>query len=160
MIKILFVCLGNICRSPLAEGVFAQYVAQKGLQNTIACDSAGTAGYHIGSCPDSRSVKTAQGYGIELDHLGRKLSSKDFMEFDLILAMDDQNFEDIMNLAKRTEGKAKVFMFRDFDPDGKGNVPDPYHGTMKDFDKVYQMCLRTSEPLLQYILDTFQTRKV
>jgi protein-tyrosine phosphatase len=154
MIKILFVCLGNICRSPLAEGVFAHYIDQKGLNNEILCDSAGTAGYHIGACPDSRSIKTAQSYGIELKHLGRRLSVRDFDNFDYILAMDNNNYQDIMALKNRNNpnGKAKVFMFRDFDPAGKGNVPDPYYGSIRDFEEVYEMCERTSENLLEYIM--------
>ncbi|HVD99179.1 MAG TPA: low molecular weight protein-tyrosine-phosphatase [Cytophagaceae bacterium] len=152
MYKILFVCLGNICRSPLAEGVFKQYVSQKGLENNILCDSAGTAGYHIGSCPDTRSIQIARLYGIELDHFGRKLEPEDFNQFDVILAMDENNYKDILSLQKKSDGDAKVFMFRDFDPAGKGNVPDPYYGSMKDFDEVYQMCARTSENLLKYLL--------
>lgn len=153
MVKILFVCLGNICRSPLAEGVFAHHITQKGLQNNVLCDSAGTAGYHIGDCPDARSIKIARSYGIELQHLGRKLHVRDFEEFDYIMAMDENNYQDILALKRNNpEGKAKVFMFRDFDPAGKGNVPDPYYGSMKDFEEVYQMCLRTSDSLLEYIL--------
>lgn len=152
MIKILFVCLGNICRSPLAEGVFASYVSQKGYDAVLRCDSAGTAGYHIGSDPDHRSIKTARDYGIELCHKGRKLSLADFQEFDYILAMDQNNYRDIQDLGRKANGKANVFLFRDFDPEGKGDVPDPYYGGMPDFEEVYQMCYRTSENLLTYIL--------
>ncbi len=152
MVKILFVCLGNICRSPLAEGVFAGYIAQKGLSDRFSCDSAGTAGYHIGACPDDRSVKVARSYGIHLNHFGKKLSAPDFEEFDVILAMDENNLKDINELKRKVNGKASVLMFRDFDPEGKGDVPDPYYGTMDDFEEVYQICRRTSENLLQYLL--------
>jgi protein-tyrosine phosphatase len=151
MKRILFVCLGNICRSPLAEGVFNAFLKSKGLNNSILCDSCGTAGYHIGSDPDKRSVETALGHGVKLDHTGRKLSVKDFDEFDLILAMDENNYMDILNLQKKSNGKAKVFMFRDFDPIGKGDVPDPYHGTMDDFEEVYEICSRSSKNLLEFI---------
>jgi protein-tyrosine phosphatase len=151
MIRILFVCLGNICRSPLAEGVFKEYLKYNNLNNSILCDSAGTAGYHIGSKPDKRSIKIAEDHGIILEHLGRKLSGSDFDAFDFIVAMDQNNYRDIMNLKKQVSGKAKVLMFRDFDPDGKGDVPDPYHGTMDDFEMVYQMCLRTSKNLSDHI---------
>jgi protein-tyrosine phosphatase len=95
----------------------------------------------------------ARSYGIDLKHLGRKLTIQDFEEFDYIMAMDQNNFQDIKALqGKNPSGKAKVFMFRDFDPDGKGDVPDPYYGTMDDFEEVYKMCERTSEPLLEFIL--------
>jgi protein-tyrosine phosphatase len=152
MIRILFVCLGNICRSPLAEGVFKYYLNCNNLSNSILCDSAGTAGYHIGCKPDKRSIKIAEDHGIILDHLGKKLSGTDFEDFDFIVAMDQNNYQNIMDLKKQVSGKAKVLMFRDFDPEGKGDVPDPYHGTMDDFEKVYQMCLRTSEKLANHVL--------
>jgi protein-tyrosine phosphatase len=151
MIKVLFVCLGNICRSPLAEGVFKAFILRNNLNNSILADSAGTAGYHIGSFPDKRSVKTAEEHGILLEHCGRKLSSSDFEEFDFIIAMDKNNYKDIISLQNESKGKARVFLFRDFDPAGKGDVPDPYHGTMKDFEDVYQMCYRTSENLLEFV---------
>jgi protein-tyrosine phosphatase len=151
MKKVLFVCLGNICRSPLAEGVFQELVCENKLEDTFLVDSAGTAGYHIGKNPDARSIKTAANHGITLQHQARQLSVHDFDNFDYILAMDDNNYEDIKRLQARSQGKAEVIMFRDFDPLGKGNVPDPYHGTMADFEEVYEMCTRTSDHLLSYI---------
>ncbi len=151
MKRVLFVCLGNICRSPLAEGVFVAYLNNKGLKNSILCDSCGTAGYHIGAPPDKRSSAVALSHGITLEHSGRKLSTSDFQEFDYILAMDQHNYGDIVQLAKQVNGKAKVLMFRDFDPRGKGDVPDPYHGTAADFEEVYEICKRVSVNLLEFI---------
>ncbi len=151
MIKVLFVCLGNICRSPLAEGVFNAFVLRDNLNKSILSDSAGTAGYHIGAPPYKRSLNIHEEHGILLEHCGRKLSSSDFEEFDFIIAMDKNNYKDIINLQNKSKGKAKVFLYRDFDPLGKGDVPDPYHGTMKDFEEVYQMCYRTSENLLAFV---------
>jgi protein-tyrosine phosphatase len=151
MIKILFVCLGNICRSPLAEGVFNDFVIRSGLKSSILTDSCGTAGYHIGSLPDKRSIKTAANHGVVLEHKGRKLSTDDFHEFDFIFAMDENNYNDILTLQKRTDGNAKVLMFRDFDPKGKGDVPDPYYGGMEDFEEVYEICSRTLGNLLAFI---------
>ena len=151
MKRILFVCLGNICRSPLAEGVFKDLVIKSGFKDDIFCDSCGTAGYHIGCLPDTRSIITAANHGIKLEHKGRKLSNEDFQEFDFIIAMDEYNYNDILTLKRQSEGEAKILMFRDFDPMGKGDVPDPYRGSMEDFEDVYEICLRTSKNLLDFI---------
>jgi protein-tyrosine phosphatase len=155
MIRILFVCLGNICRSPLAEGVFKHYLISKGLKSSIITDSSGTAGYHIGRFPDSRTLKVAKNHGIEIQHIGRKLSVDDFEDFDYIFAMDKSNYHDIMSLREQIKGniKAKVLMFRDFDPVKKGDVPDPYTGDMNDFEEVYTICERTSPYILNHIIN-------
>ncbi|MCS6824920.1 MAG: low molecular weight phosphotyrosine protein phosphatase [Cytophagaceae bacterium] len=153
MIKVLFVCLGNICRSPLAEGVFKKMTSEAGLSDKILCDSAGTAGYHTGELPDRRTIKIARQHGIELDHLARKLKPQDLTEFDYILAMDKSNMEDILKLkSKTTETRAEIFLFRFFDDDQQnGDVPDPYYGNMEDFELVYKISLRCSEAFLRYL---------
>jgi protein-tyrosine phosphatase len=153
MIKVIFVCLGNICRSPLAEGVFGMYCKETN-QDSIRCDSAGTAGYHIGSMPDKRSIQVARENGIELKHLGRKLEKEDFEDFDFIVVMDIHNYKDVMNLKQSSKGDAQVVMMRDFDPEGKGDVPDPYYGTYQDFTMVYEICRRSSKKLLDFILQS------
>ena len=154
MIRVLFVCLGNICRSPLAEGIFQDLIDQEGISTTISCDSAGTSGYHIGESPDHRAIQTAKNHDIIMSHKGRKLTEHDFASFDFILAMDKNNYADILSLYEKADiKKANVLMFRDFDPMIKGDVPDPYYGNQQDFEEVYQICKRTSEPLLKFILN-------
>ena len=107
-VNVLFVCLGNICRSPLAEGIFRQRVNEKGLSGRFEMDSCGTAAYHIGKHPDSRSVANAKQNGVRYDHYARQFEVKDFYDFDFIIPMDDANYEDIVSL--RPKGaKAEVF---------------------------------------------------
>ncbi len=152
MIKVLFVCLGNICRSPLAEAVFNQKVKEKGLKNEISSDSAGTANYHVGHAPDHRSVEVAAKHSIPIQHEGRQYQLQDASEFDYILAMDDQNFRDIIHISgDKPEG---LFKMRDFDTVNKGdNVPDPYYGGRDGFDHVFEMLDRSSDKLLDFIIE-------
>ncbi|NJN24980.1 MAG: low molecular weight phosphotyrosine protein phosphatase [Cyclobacteriaceae bacterium] len=154
MVKVLFVCLGNICRSPLAEGVFKHIVTQRGLQEKIIVKSAGTSGWHLGEPPDPRSVTVARNHGIVLDSLGRKAISEDFETYDYIIAMDKSNFNHLQNLrATGGTAKAKLLLMRDFDEVGKGlDVPDPYYGGDDGFDKVYQMLDRSCRKLLDEIV--------
>lgn len=132
--SILFVCLGNICRSPSAEGVMRQYCKQAKLD--ILLDSAGTAGYHIGESPDHRAIKAGQTLGYDLQALrARQVKLSDFYQFDLILAMDHQNLDDLQKLRKIALDQAKdksVADLRLFDPSGRA-VADPYYGEQKDF---------------------------
>lgn len=102
MIKVLFVCLGNICRSPIAEATFRELVQQRGLEDQISCDSAGTAGYHIGQLPDQRTMKNAEKHGLKLTHRGRKLSAADLDAFDHIVVMDEANFKDVNDFYYKT----------------------------------------------------------
>lgn len=152
-IKVLFVCLGNICRSPMAEGVFKKLVKEKGLESQIYCDSAGTSSYHIGNDPDERMCQTASGYSITLQHKARQLKIKDFEDFDYIIAMDSSNFSDILKLAGDNESyKSKIGLMRDYDLEGHGqDVPDPYYGGIKGFDEVYHILRRSTELFLQEI---------
>ena len=146
-------CLGNICRSPLAEGIFDRLIAEKGLSGTICTDSAGTAAYHIGANPDSRSVSVAKVHGIRLNHRGRQFSESDFRNFDYILAMDRYNFQDIEMLYTKKD-RASLYLMRAFDPKGRGeDVPDPYYGGDQGFEEVYRMLVRSSEELLQTICE-------
>jgi protein-tyrosine phosphatase len=140
MIKVLFVCTGNICRSPTAEGVFRALVAAEGLGDRIATDSAGTHGYHIGAPPDQRSSAAARRRGVVLDDLrARKVSVADFDEFDLVLAMDRSHHDILARLCpKGREGRLALFM--DFAPGwGIKDVPDPYYGGADGFERVLDM---------------------
>ena len=151
MIKVLFVCLGNICRSPLAEAVFNDLVAKKKLSDKISSDSAGTAAYHIGEDPDERSVQVARKHNVPINHKGRQLIHQDLVEFDYIIAMDRQNLSGI--LVKGGVYKENVFLMRDFDElDRGGEVPDPYYGGIDGFDEVYDILLRSCDNWLDFII--------
>lgn len=158
MVKVLFVCLGNICRSPLAEGVFKQRVREAGLQNKILVESAGTSGWHIGEPPDPRSVDVARENGIELNSYGRKAINNDFQDFDYIIAMDQNNYADLKNLpGSAEEGSAKLLLMRNFDSIGQGkDVPDPYYGGTNGFKNVFEMLDRSCRNLLEEIKESYQ----
>lgn len=134
--KILMVCLGNICRSPLAEGILQSKVSKE-----VIVDSAGTSGFHQGELPDSRSIAVAKKYGIDLtNQRSRKFTSKDFDTFDVIYAMDYSNYRDIIALALTEEDKGKVKMILNESFLGEDrNVPDPYYGGEMGFENVYAM---------------------
>ncbi len=151
--KVLFVCLGNICRSPLAEGIFRKKVHDRGLNNQFHIDSCGTAAYHIGDHPDRRSVSNARENGIDYDHLGRQLRVEDFEDFDYILPMDDSNMSDVL-YRKPVDATAQVVKMRDFDPLGKGeDVPDPYYGGPQGFQNVFEILDRTTDELLDFLME-------
>jgi protein-tyrosine phosphatase len=159
MIKVLFVCLGNICRSPLGESSFREIVRQRGLTDEFEVDSAGTAGYHIGKHPDRRTLEVLVENGLVTKHIGRKLSVEDFEDFDHIAVMDEDNFEYVHNMyhkAKRTPPPPeKLFLIRDFDPDVRGiqEVPDPYYETKEAFEEVYQILWRSNKALLDHLME-------
>jgi len=136
--KILMVCLGNICRSPLAEGIMKEKVKQNGLSWIV--DSAGTSSWHVGELPDSRSILVAKQHGIDItDQRGRQLRPFDFENFDLILTMDNSNFWDVLNQTKNDEQREKVKLILNFVSPGEDlSVPDPYYND-GGFEEVYKM---------------------
>lgn len=155
-IAVLFVCLGNICRSPAAEGTFQHRVDKKGFSHLFQIDSAGTGAYHVGESPHLEIRKAAQKFGIQLVHNARQFVSTDFRKFDCILAMDRSNQRDILRLAQTDADRAKVLLFRRFDPespDGQNppDVPDPYYEG--GFDGVQEIMMRTTEVLLDWLLE-------
>lgn len=148
--KLVFVCLGNICRSPTAEGIFLHKVKEEGLENYFYIDSAGTAAYHVGESANSKSQATANKHGIHLPSKARKFEYADLEEFDLILAMDSENFSNIKSLDRQSRFEDKIKIMRDFDPEpGNGEVPDPYYGGMQGFENVFRVLERSNEALLQ-----------
>lgn len=152
--KLLFVCLGNICRSPTAEGIFSHKVKEKGYENYFYIDSAGTAAYHVGEPANSKSQATANKHGIHLPSKARKFEYADLEEFDLILAMDSENFRNILNLDTKGQYKDKVRMMREFDPQpDMKDVPDPYYGGMDGFENVFKILERSSEQLLNDLIN-------
>lgn len=132
--RVLFVCLGNICRSPTAEGVMRALVSDAGVQDSIQLESAGTGAWHVGSPPDRRASDAARARGVELEGQARQVRAEDFEEFDLLLAMDRENLRELRRQASGDEERAKVRLLREFDPASQGagaddlDVPDPYYG--------------------------------
>ena len=152
-IRVCFVCLGNICRSPTAEGVFRHLVAEAGLSAHFEIDSAGTAGYHSGEPPDHRARAAGRRAGIVVDGAARQFLARDFTRFDHVLAMDASNLNDLRKLARSDEGSGKVRLLRSFDPaapDG-APVPDPYYGDDAGFDHVLELCRTACQHLLEEI---------
>jgi protein-tyrosine phosphatase len=150
--RILFVCLGNICRSPTAEGVMRRLVRQEGLEDSIEIDSAGTGSWHVGASPDERATETARERGIVLEGAARQFTPEDFDSFDLILAMDEENLRDLLALAPGDEARAKVRLLRAFDPaTGEStdlDVPDPYYGGDEGFEHVLDLVDAATRGLL------------
>ncbi|MFH0945786.1 MAG: low molecular weight protein-tyrosine-phosphatase [Planctomycetota bacterium] len=150
--RILFVCLGNICRSPLGEGIMRHLVRDAGLEDRIEVDSAGTGAYHAGEAPDPRSREVAGKHGISLDgQRARKVAPEDFHDFDLVLAMDQKNLEDLRASCPPAERK-RLRLMRSFDPEGGADVPDPYFGGASGFEDVFAMVHRCCESLLESLV--------
>ena len=137
--KVLMVCLGNICRSPLAEGVLVQLLAEKNLLDRFEVDSAGTIAAHMGEMADHRSRKVAENHGFKLTHLARQFTKKDFEIYDDILVMDDSNYDDVTSLTKDPSHQAKVKRIVEFDSrsDAPDAVLDPYYGNLNHFEAIY-----------------------
>ncbi len=152
MVKVLFVCLGNICRSPTAEGVFRKYVEEAGLANRIYIDSAGTHAYHVGEPPDTRAQQTAANRGIDLSTLrGRRATSQDLEEFDYVLAMDLENLHNLHAIAEEHQ-QERIKLLLDYAKNlEEREVPDPYFGGPSGFDQVLDMIEEAAVELLANI---------
>ncbi len=154
MIRILFVCLGNICRSPVAEAIFNELVRQKELSHRFHADSAGTAAYHVGESPDPRSLQNARKNGIYLEHVARQFIESDFNRYDYILAMDHDNLRHILKLAPDSGNhRDSVYLMRSFQssPDSL-DVPDPYYGGGDGFQKVFDILEDANGKLLEHLM--------
>ena len=152
-ISVLFVCLGNICRSPLAEGVLAHRLAEAGLSDRVRVDSAGTGAWHVGQPPDPRSIEVAARNGIALSGRARRVRLEDLFEFELVLAMDRSNLEDLRDLESGSGSETTIKLFLEFDshPDSDPDVPDPYYGGSDGFQKVFEMVDRTCLALVDHL---------
>jgi protein-tyrosine phosphatase len=151
--RLLFVCLGNICRSPTAEGVMRHLLVAEGLADAVEVESAGTGDWHVGHSPDERSAGAAAGRGIELSGQARQVAPADFEAFDLILAMDRSNHDDLLALAPDEDARERVRLLREYDPEAVAadelEVPDPYYGGADGFDRVLDVVTRACEGLLE-----------
>jgi len=149
---LLFVCMGNICRSPAGENIFRHFVEEAGLREQITCDSAGTIGFHTGKSPDARMSKTIKKRGYQVTGHSRKFDFLDFKHFDLILTMDDENYDNIMKLTKTEEDRSRVKKFTDFcTTHNHTEVPDPYYGGDEGFELVADLIEDGSQGLLEFV---------
>lgn len=146
--KLLFVCLGNICRSPLAEGIMKHKIAELKLDWEV--DSAGTGGWHAGELPDSRSIQVAKKHGIDLTYQrARKLRSIDYEAFDRIYVMDSMNYQDVRKMANEEELDKIELIMNEVEPNRNINVPDPYFGEGDGFENVFQMLDRACDAIIK-----------
>ena len=139
--RILFVCMGNICRSPTAEGVMRRLLDEEGLADRVHVESAGTGGWHVGEPPDERATLAARRRGIALAGAAQQVRRADFRSFDLLIAMDRENLRELLAIAPDEEAAEKVRLLREFDPAASGDldVPDPYHGGDRGFETVLDL---------------------
>ncbi len=160
-VNVLFCCMGNICRSPTAQGVFEHQVCAAQLAHLVAADSAGTHAYHVGEPPDGRSQACALRRGIDLGgQRARRVSVSDFEKFDYVLAMDRQNYDDLAVICPVTH-KDRLRMFLSFAPDLRvSDVPDPYYGGPNGFDQVFDLVEEAARGLLAHIVTTHLTNRV
>jgi protein-tyrosine phosphatase len=150
LVRICFVCLGNICRSPTAEAVMRHLVAAEGLHGAFEIDSAGTGAWHVGEPPDERSVATARRRGIAMTGAARQFRRADFARFDHVIAMDRDNVLALQRIAADDAARAKIRLLRSFDPAADGDdVPDPYYGGERGFEEVLDICEAACRALLQ-----------
>lgn len=148
--KVLFVCLGNICRSPAAEGIFRAMVKGERLDDKITIDSAGTAGYHTGDLPDSRMRRHASRRGYTLDSMARRFTGNDFDKFDIIVVMDDNNYRDVIRMAPDLEAEKKVHRMVEFSKHFvHDHIPDPYYSGADGFELVLDLLEDACEGLLR-----------
>jgi protein-tyrosine phosphatase len=151
-IKILFVCLGNICRSPLAEAIFKHKIKEKGLEAWVEVHSCGTANYHVGDTPDPRTIKNALKNGVAIDHLGRQLSMNDLEVYDFIIAMDKSNHANILKLENAKGHSHKIKLMRSFDLNADGDeVPDPYYGDEMGFQNVFDILSHSVDSFIHFL---------
>lgn len=153
MIKVLFVCLGNICRSPIAHGILEDFARINGYVDKFIVNSAGTSAFHVGSSPDRRSIDISKRHGIILKNKARQFRASDILEYDFILVMDHLNYNDVLSFAQNKEHRAKILMLRSFDPLAHGifDVPDPYYGSDAEFEEIFAICNRSIQGFIEFL---------
>jgi protein-tyrosine phosphatase len=158
MIKVLFVCLGNICRSPLAEAIFNKKIEEAGIHIQFKSDSAGTSDFHIGELPDERTIKCADKHNLTINHRGRQVNRTDIRDFHYIIAMDDSNLRTLNNLKERFGFHAKeIYLMRDFAEGSEGkSVPDPYYGGEEGFEEIFTILDESIDGFLGKVIQTHQ----
>jgi protein-tyrosine phosphatase len=158
-LRILFVCLGNICRSPAAESVFNFLISKRGLKDHFVVESAGTGGWHIGQEPDARMRRQGEKRGLTFSSVGQQLGKKDFAKFDFIVTMDDTNYQDVLLLAQTEEDRQKILKMASFHSSGTVKlVPDPYYGGTEGFDLVLDILEDACANFLGHVL-TIQEKR-
>lgn len=147
--SVLFVCLGNICRSPIAEAIFKNLLVRKEVGSDWVVDSAATSRYELGSSPDSRGLRVLKRYGLSSKHIARQITHEDYDKFDHIICMDENNMADLKRMAPKRPYKAKIELLGRYDHDGPDIIEDPYYGDEMEFIEVYEQCTRACEGLLK-----------
>ncbi len=153
MVRVCFVCLGNICRSPTGEGVMRHLLEEAGLASAVQVESAGTSGWHIGERPDARARAAAASRGIVVDGGAARFTTEDFHRFDFVLAMDGRNLSDLRSISPDDEASTKLHLLRDFDPQSPpgSDVPDPYYGAARGFEEVLDLCEQACRGFLAHL---------
>jgi protein-tyrosine phosphatase len=153
-IRILFVCLGNICRSPLAEAIFREEARRRGVEDLFDVDSAGTSSYHAGCGPDRRSVAAARRRGVQVTGTARQVTDRDLHHFHYVIAMDGENYAELDQLKAAADGTARIHRLREWDPQADSlDVPDPYYSGSGGFERVHEIVERCCARLLNGLLE-------
>ena len=152
-IGVMFVCLGNICRSPLAEAIFEDKVFNRGLRNSFTIRSSGTSNFHVNETADKRTIAVARLHNIPMKHLVSQLKDKDFRKYDYIIVMDNENKANALKIAPK-DADYQLHLMREFDTiDKGGEVADPWYGDMEDFEKCFETLERCTENFLEFLID-------
>ncbi|XP_053192889.1 low molecular weight phosphotyrosine protein phosphatase isoform X1 [Scomber japonicus] len=148
--SVLFVCLGNICRSPIAEAVFRKMATDAGVADKWVIDSGATSDWNVGKSPDARGLACLRKHGIEMSHRAQQVTKDDFMSYEYILCMDESNLSELNRKAKSVQNyKAKIELLGSYDPQKQLIIKDPYYGSDDDFEKVYEQCVRCCKVFLE-----------